>query len=100
MVEIPPQEVKMNHEVVRARAAVAVESVDQPTNSNLSGMDLVNALKQESWYYNQAVHISQTAARRARFAEPKAVLHPLLKEVLLENLRGRTLEHADELKLR
>eukprot|EP00438_Fugacium_kawagutii_P026631 Skav202189 [mRNA] locus=scaffold3009:16269:16832:+ [translate_table: standard] len=62
-------------------------------------MDLVNALKEESWYYNQAVHVSQTAARNARFAEPKAVIHPLLKEVLLESLRSRvSIEHS-ELKL-
>lgn len=103
MVELPPEAkaAVTQGDIPRARAAVAVDNLVQP-RSRLNGMDLVNALKEESWYFNQAVHVSQTAARTARFAEPTAVLHPLLKEVLLESLRSRgssALENSDQLKL-
>lgn len=103
MVELPPEAkaAVTQGDIPRARAAVAVDNLVQP-RSRLNGMDLVNALKEESWYFNQAVHVSQTAARTARFAEPTAVLHPLLKEVLLESLCSRgssALENSDQLKL-
>lgn len=93
MIDLPLQDIKATQgdicNIPRARASVAVDhlNLSQP---RLSGMDLINELKKQSWYFNQAVHVSQTAARTARFMEPKAVLHPMLKEVLLESLRNRS----------
>eukprot|EP00434_Breviolum_minutum_P031699 symbB.v1.2.028033.t2/scaffold2926.1/size67079/6 len=96
MIDLPLQEVKAKTQgpqgdIPRARASVAVDHLNHLSQPmRLSGMDLINELKKQSWYFNQAVHVSQTAARTARFMEPKAVLHPILKEVLLESLRNRS----------
>ena len=101
MIDLPLQEVKAKTQgpqgdIPRARASVAVDHLNHLSQPmRLSGMDLINELKKQSWYFNQAVHVSQTAARTARFMEPKAVLHPMLKEVLLESLRNRSNRSSD-----
>ena len=77
-------------EVPRARAAKVVDQISGAM-PKVNSMDLIKALKEEPWYMNQAVHVSQTGARSARFAVPEADIHPLLQEVLSQSL-GRELQ--------
>ena len=84
--------------VARATAALSHMPSQPGPSGPLNGMDLVEALKAEPWYVGQAVHVNQTGARTAHFAEPKAALHPLLKEVLGSALRHQTAS-GDVIKL-